>query len=378
MKYTSFKLSLIICSITLLIVIHVSATIGAASNNTITYPLANTVLPVDVNGNVTFRWQADNSTNAPQYAVFVGHWPGGYDITWSGILNSGTDHWSTNKIPLDGSTIWVEMIYSSGGQWYYDEERLYMCPTAKTEITTPPLGANLLNGQPIQWNYAGQYDYIVLVTRSSDNTLIEHSATLTGICSWSATKLPNDGQYVVVRLYYKSYTGVGAHNSYEWVLADKKTYQNKKQDDSDKLYINITSKVPINLNCWSDSADGSNYSHGPHDAIPGGGSITVNEKQIYMVVSGKCSEECTADVCHNANIYIQLKTPDHCANGDSRLQVEVHNSAGQSVSCKGVVPCNDYGNGCCEYEPADISVYRCMTNGQPKLIGVTCTQSPLY
>jgi hypothetical protein len=163
----------------------------------------------------TFNW---TNIGADRYQIYVGSTLGGGDYMIS-TASTATTVTVTNKLPTNGSTIFVRMYSNYGTQWLFNDYTYTAVPNVVLTLATMVSPANnaVITGPSETFNWtdvgADRYQIYVGSTLGGSDYLISTASTATSVAV--TNKLPTNGSTIFVRLY-SNYGTQGLFNDYTY------------------------------------------------------------------------------------------------------------------------------------------------------------------
>ncbi len=152
----------------------------------------------------TFSWTSNGAAVANWY-LYVGSRVSASNYLNTGILGSGESSATATRIPTDGSTVYVRLVYLLDGAWLSTDYE-YTAADLTPELLTPTEGTIVTGADvPFTWtsNGAAINGWILRVGTSFSGSNLFYSGSLSaGTLSITATNLPTDGRTLYVRLQY--------------------------------------------------------------------------------------------------------------------------------------------------------------------------------
>jgi hypothetical protein len=150
----------------------------------------------------TFRWQG----TAEKYWLYVGLKKGGKDLFDSGSIPAETLSYEVAGLPVDGSTLHVQLWYRVNQDWKSKEYTFQACANCgpKEPTITSPASSSTLQGssQTFSWQGVAEEYWIYIGSRPGKSDYYD-SGSLRLATSHQASGLPTDGSTVYVRLWFR-------------------------------------------------------------------------------------------------------------------------------------------------------------------------------
>ena len=191
--------------------ISISGT-GALAQAQLISPTAGSTL---TGPSVTFDWTA--ASGATGYYLWIGSTGVGSNNIYNSAEKTGTSYTFTN-MPVNGETIYVRLITSTGGKWISND---YTYTAATTAAMTAPASGSTFAGPSVtfDWttavNATGYYLWIGSTGAGSNNLYNSAEKTVT---SYTFNSLPTNGETIYVRLT-TNFNGIWAHTDYTYTAA---------------------------------------------------------------------------------------------------------------------------------------------------------------
>jgi sugar lactone lactonase YvrE len=186
---------------------------GALSQAQLSSPTAGSTL---AGPSVTFDWTA--ASGATGYYLWIGSTGAGSNNIYNSAEKTVTSY-TFSGMPLNGETIYVRLITSTGGKWI-SNDYTYTAATAAA-MTSPTLGAVFTGPTAtFTWTAAtGSFSgyYLLIGSTGAGSNNIYNSAEKT-VTSYTFNNLPTNGETINVRLI-TNFNGVWVHTDYTYIAA---------------------------------------------------------------------------------------------------------------------------------------------------------------
>ncbi len=165
---------------------------------------------------VTFTWSAGTGSSA--YWLDIGNVPGGNQYYQSGNLGNVLTT-TGNGLPTNGSTVYVTLYSSVGGQWLSNAYTYTAFSASGVQgVVTSPSPGSTLSGSSATFTWtagAGSSAYWLDIGNVPGGNQYSQSGNLGNVLTTTANGLPTDGSTVYVTLY-SSVAGQWLSNAYTY------------------------------------------------------------------------------------------------------------------------------------------------------------------